>query len=570
MSDSASRRSRVSWLLPLAVAALLAAVWCGWEYTRIELSIASTPSGAIVRLDGERLGLTPLTTSAPAGRHRITLDSEGYRRAEQMIEFAAGDRVVREFTLERGKGTLAVFSNPRGAWVELDGVRVEGATPLEIEQVSGPVRVRIGLPERHTDERAVVVLDGARTEVRVELEQDRHAPIVMRVRPRDAVVELPDLGLTYAAGLRVPLGEHLVEARRAGYRTRRIRVRVGGRGGRAEIALEPIVAPLELRAEPADAELLVSGRDPDGLVWRERWRPGLEVPVGAVEVQARALGYRTAYRRIEHHADGSATTLRLEQIDVTVGERFRDVLANGDEGPVMVVLPAGRFFMGAADGPPSQRPRAQRTLNQPFALSAYEVSVADYLRFVDATGARIDERLGEKDEPVRYVSHAEAEGYATWLSEQTGSRYRLPTEAEWEYAARAGSERVYGFADEATDICAHANLADVSTRTRYDLSEAVACDDGAATLAPVGRYEPNAFRLHDMLGNVSEWVRECGMPDYEGAPADGARVNQGAACSTHGHRGGSWDGGARALQIARRATASGRKDDVGIRLLKEL
>ena len=111
-------------------------------------------------------------------------------------------------------------------------MRQEGETPLEVEQVSGPVRVRIGLPERHTDERAAVVLDGERTEVRVELEQDRHAPLVMRVRPRDAVVELPDLGLTYAAGLRVPLEEHL-EARRAGYRTRRIRVRVGGAATRA-------------------------------------------------------------------------------------------------------------------------------------------------------------------------------------------------------------------------------------------------------------------------------------------------------------------------------------------------
>ena len=272
----------------------------------------------------------------------------------------------------------------------------------------------------------------------------------------------------------------------------------------AAILISLITAPLVLRADPADAELLVTWRDPDGRVYEDRWRAGLEVPVGTVEAQGRALGYRTAYRRFEHRPGASPVILRLERIDVETGERFRDALIAGGEAPAMVVLPAGRFFMGAADGPPSQQPRRQRTLSEPFAMSVYEVSVAEYRRFAEATDARIDDRLGADNEPVRYVSHSDAEAYASWLSEQTGSRYRLPTEAEWEYAARAGTESVYGFGDDAADICAHANLADASTRTRYDFWEAVKCDDGAVT--PVGRYQANAFGLHDMLGNVAEWV----------------------------------------------------------------
>ena len=99
---------------------------------------------------------------------------------------------------------------------------------------------------------------------------------------------------------------------------------------------------------------------------------------------------------------------------------------------------------------------------------------------------------------------------------------------------------------------------------------AVDCDDGHEALAPVGSFTPNPFGLHDVLGNVAEWVLECGMPSYADADEDGTVVVRGDRCSSHGHRGGSWDGDADALRVTRRAAAFGRKDDVGIRLVREL
>jgi formylglycine-generating enzyme required for sulfatase activity len=182
----------------------------------------------------------------------------------------------------------------------------------------------------------------------------------------------------------------------------------------------------------------------------------------------------------------------------------------------------------------------------------------------------MDERLSEASEPVRYVSWDEAVGYADWLSGQTGGRYRLPTEAEWEYMARAGSDTAYWFGDEAERLCEFANLADLSTRTVYREWAVHQCDDGHARLAPVGSYPPNPFGVRDVHGNVSEWVLECGIPEYAYAEEDGSVPMSGQSCSTHGIRGGSWDSQPEAVGSRYRGYARGGGDDRGIRLLKEL
>lgn len=201
-----------------------------------------------------------------------------------------------------------------------------------------------------------------------------------------------------------------------------------------------------------------------------------------------------------------------------------------------------------------------------------EVRVADYLLFETATGQGSDARLKDLpgDEPVRFVGWEDAVAYADWLSAQTGARYRLPSEAEWEYAARAGSSTDYSFGNDPAQLCRFANLADQSTHKVFGDWEVVDCDDGFPRIAPVGRFQPNAFGLHDMHGNVAEWVLECGMPSYQGAPLDGRPAEDGRSCQSHGFRGGSWDGQAHALRSAHRGANSGPGDDRGIRLLREL
>jgi formylglycine-generating enzyme required for sulfatase activity len=138
------------------------------------------------------------------------------------------------------------------------------------------------------------------------------------------------------------------------------------------------------------------------------------------------------------------------------------------------------------------------------------------------------------------VSWNDAREYVAWLSSKTGEKYRLPSEAEWEYAARAGTttERFWG--NSHVEACRYANVYDESgKRAETRPWPSHECDDGYAWTAPVGSFQPNAFGLEDMLGNVWEWTEDCWNETYEGAPTDGGAWTRGD-CGRHVVRGGSW------------------------------
>lgn len=145
--------------------------------------------------------------------------------------------------------------------------------------------------------------------------------------------------------------------------------------------------------------------------------------------------------------------------------------------------------------------------------------------------------------PVTCVSWEDAGAYATWLSKQTGKRYRLLTEAEWEYAARAGTTTTQYWGNDPKLICDYANGADRSAAAGVAGAAAwpvADCDDRHAHTAPVGSFPPNAFGLYDMLGNVEEWTQDCWNGNFVGAPIDGRAVVSGD-CALRAVRGGAWD-----------------------------
>lgn len=552
---------------------LLAVVLLGfgiYERWRIELEIESVPAGAVLRIDGQGIGLTPLTVPLSPGRHRLELSHSHFVAHEETVDVHRGDRLHRQVVMRSGTGRLSLLSNPRGAWVEVDGERIDGVTPVEVAHATGPASIRMGLSERRAAEKEVIVLADQTLEVNLELNIDPHGSLTVAVSPGDARVRFPELEIRYQPGVRIPLGEQLIEVSRTGYETQQIRFDVRYGDNFTRVTLGRALGALNVSAQPADARItLTYERDP-GRFETVPYQPGMRLPVGRVEVNARAIGYRTAFRAVDLTTAGRTLNLTLRKMDVRPGERFADELASGGQGPLMVVIPPGEFVMGDPDGPPSVQPARLRILSQAYALSVHEVSVAEYLRFTAATGQKTDERLVTPEEPARYVSWKDAVAYSEWLTRETGAKYRLPTEAEWEYAARAGSNSDYYFGDASADLCGHANLADLSTKKVYRDWDVVACDDGYARLAPVGSYAANPFGLHDVHGNVTEWVAECGMPEYDRAPEDGARVITGQSCRTHGVRGGSWDSQPEALRSTRRGYGEGAGDDRGIRLLREL
>ncbi|MDX2222605.1 MAG: formylglycine-generating enzyme family protein [Rhodospirillaceae bacterium] len=244
--------------------------------------------------------------------------------------------------------------------------------------------------------------------------------------------------------------------------------------------------------------------------------------------------------------------------------------------PELAVIPAGRFAMGSPPGSPEMdlvgRGRAESGLmtiviERAFALGKVEVTRAEYAVFVQAAAyapdipfCRIWDKANQRfsdvpgrtwrdnglttpatdAHPVTCVSWDDAVAYARWLSAQTGKRYRLPSEAEWEYAARAGSTGRRPWGEDNSLSCAYANTYDITSLKAYPLAwQHTACVDGFADLAPVGSLFPNAWGLHDMIGNVWEWATDCFTTSKIGRPKN-QEPWLWPNCSDRVLRGGSW------------------------------
>lgn len=275
--------------------------------------------------------------------------------------------------------------------------------------------------------------------------------------------------------------------------------------------------------------------------------------------------------------------------------------------PRMIVVPPGQFTMGADDAAPSElepyfdeRPSRIVSIAKPLAISKFEITLGEFKRFVDETAhtppnqcivwvdgspklmqgkSWRDPNFPQSDSsPVVCVNWHDAIAYTQWLTSKSGQPYRLLTESEWEYVVRAGSSSVFPFGESVRDICAHANVTDVSAATQLGDKKAVGCandpsnelnckpgstdvlddkfslragnlvvpwvmarcdDRYGLRSAPVGSYKANAFGLFDTIGNVWEWVADCYEPNYNGAPTDGSPVDM-EKCPLRVLRGGAW------------------------------
>jgi formylglycine-generating enzyme required for sulfatase activity len=252
------------------------------------------------------------------------------------------------------------------------------------------------------------------------------------------------------------------------------------------------------------------------------------------------------------------------------GEIIRDC-----EGcPEVVVVPPGSFKMGWDGAEPVrpgeirryEGPERQVTIKYSFGVGRYEVTNAQFGAFVAATGYKPDEgcnywdgwnaefrkqsnwrdpgygRPPAPNEPVVCVNWNAAQAYVKWLSEKAGKKYRLLTEAEWEYAARGGTKADYIWGENDERACEYANVFDASAKARSPNAKLTVarCDDKFAQVAPVGSFKPNGFGLYDMSGNVWEWAQDCHvMPYPANAPTDGSAVVD-PVCDRRASKGGAW------------------------------
>ena len=255
------------------------------------------------------------------------------------------------------------------------------------------------------------------------------------------------------------------------------------------------------------------------------------------------------------------------------GEAFRDCA----QCPEIVMVPAGTFLMGSTaaederEGVPSgsreyTAPQHRVTIGAPFALGKYPVTRGEFAAFVAATGHHTGTSCvigtwGDKwqdtgsrtwrnpgyaqtdHHPVVCVSSEDARAYAAWLKRLTGKSYRLPSEAEWEYAARAGTTTARYWGDGRSDACRHANVLDQTIASVLEVPRnpnVFPCSDEHAYTSPVDAFPPNPWGLNDMVGNVLQWTSDCWHASYEKAPANGQSWEEGGDCSRRMARGGSW------------------------------
>ncbi len=237
----------------------------------------------------------------------------------------------------------------------------------------------------------------------------------------------------------------------------------------------------------------------------------------------------------------------------------RDALIECPFCPELVVLRTGDYEMGSDKSEEGHRtneePRHTVNIGKKFAIGKYEVTNREWDRCVEEGGCAKRPLHSEQDalKPAVDISWSDTGDYLRWLSGKTHAAYRLPTEAEWEYAARADAKKENGaapryfFGDKADRLCEYANGADVSVGVLPYANRL--CDDGVGReTSIVGRYKPNEWGLYDMLGNAWEWVQDCWHETYEKAPADGSAWSD-AECPRHVVRGGSWRSGADALAL---------------------
>lgn len=245
--------------------------------------------------------------------------------------------------------------------------------------------------------------------------------------------------------------------------------------------------------------------------------------------------------------------------------------------PSMVRIGAGQFLMGSDQDikfydqiVKDHQPSHLVTLKA-FNLGKYEVTVKEFAQFIAATHYPASEKciqmhdknwfdevpgswqknstLGNEFEPVTCIGWKAAQAYVQWLAKETGRHYRLASEAEWEYAARAGSSSRFYWGEDGNQACRYANIADQAAEARikrdYDGLESkdhvgvVPCDDQSGYASIVGMYLPNAFGLYDMIGNANEFVQDCYVDGYIGAPVDGSARENGE-CEERVLRGGAW------------------------------
>jgi len=343
-------------------------------------------------------------------------------------------------------------------------------------------------------------------------------------------------------------------------------------------APKPLLGRVIINSEPQQAKIYIND------IYEGQAPLTLLLDLGVVTIRGEKIGYESGQEKVRIRKGRELkVNLLLNEVDVVEsvpvvpvvkyrdGEVFRDSLKEGSQGPEMVVIPAGSFRMGDIQGGGDKDEKPVHEVHiKSFAMGRYEVTVDQFRQFVLATDYVTDAEKNEggkngcyyydnsnrgwheriswryptfsqtDNDPVACISWNDAKSYIKWLNQKTGFTYRLATEAEWEYVARAGTRTKYSFGNNESDLCRYGNVVDLKAKEKFTNWKIVHCSDGYLFTSPVGKFLPNEFGVYDMYGNVWEWVEDCWHDSYTGAPGNGGAKTIDCTNYNKVMRGGSW------------------------------
>jgi formylglycine-generating enzyme required for sulfatase activity len=638
-------RRVISILIGLAGALLL---WSWWqrdhEPVQSGLQAPATVLAQVALDDGEAIPLAPeaaavpdLAPGTPDGAEPLEAPQPPVAGwTPTLVDFDRGDRNAPTVVLQRADAALEagkVFQPPGESAVDLylsvldaapGNARARQGLDRALDRLAAQVQLQLDQGDYPAAHAALPVLE--------QLRPDLPGPVLLRTRLQGVDAIRLDLERANRAfdrgrldqGARNALGylRRVLEAEPANATALKSVARI-----QASLVAEALAQAQAGEFGAADALLeRAAAVDPDALQTLTDARAAL----AAARNLAAASLLREAHRRLDQGGadDGEALLEQALAIAPEIsgaglvrerirnvrlyggraeGELFQDRLAAGGDGPAMVVIPVGSFLMGSPDDEAGRRanegPQFRVRFDRGFALAQTEVTVAQFRRFVEATGHQTraerarsstiyDERSGSMrerggidwrndetggdaadDHPVIHIAWGDAEAYARWLAQATAQPYRLPSEAEFEYALRAGSDSRYPWGDGAPDrpLANVSTAGDRSPQQRQWSNAFPGATDGHFGIAPVRSFPGNAFAVHDLDGNVSEWTEDCWHSSYSRAPSDGqAWVNPG--CSRRVVRGASWASGPEQVRAAYRLNidADNTSPRVGFRVARDL
>jgi len=561
------------------------------------LNLSSNTEAATVFIDGEEIGLTPLSNiELAAGEHEVLVSKQRYEPIQQLIEIEGRQQQQSlNVDLLPAWANINFSSSPVGATVTVDGEEI-GLTPLSAEILEGEHEVLVKLPAHKAwTENLTVVARADQNLPIIELEP-ADGLVLLQSTPSNAGVTLngayqgqTPLELTIPPGQNYQLTFFL-----NGYEELRRNIQTRPDEEIAlDVTLEPILSSVAILANPPDAQLFING-EPRGPA-----NQTIELLAASQLIEIRAEGYVPFTQEfvsrpgLEQQLNVSLITLEQERIN-----NIRPMITSSN-GQELKLLYPGDFVMGASRreaGRQANESLRSIRLTKPYYLSLTEVTNEQFKRFDPEHSSGVIDRisLSNNNQPVVKITWEQAALYCNWLSQQenlplfyevqngrvvgfdlNSSGYRLPTEAEWAWAARVESNDPssllkFPWGAELPPPSNHGNYADLSAASILG-RVLVNYNDSFVASAPVASFSPNANGFYDMGGNVAEWVH-----DYYGTAiqlGNNIEVNPYGPDSGTYHvvRGSSWaHGSVTELRLSYRDYSNESRDDVGFRIARTL